>query len=62
MATAFTDDWKNSNDWLFGTRVNKYSLDRAKQIRECETHGRNYNIYSYVDNKVDFKVDVASNL
>eukprot|EP00825_Cyclidium_porcatum_P025241 TRINITY_DN27492_c0_g1_i1.p1 TRINITY_DN27492_c0_g1~~TRINITY_DN27492_c0_g1_i1.p1 ORF type:complete len:288 (+),score=31.28 TRINITY_DN27492_c0_g1_i1:218-1081(+) len=54
---GFMQQYKNSQDRLFGAYVNNYSLQRADYIRKCETRERNYDIIGNFDNKIDIKQD-----
>lgn len=53
----FINKWSDTNNRLFGAEAKEYSIKRAQYLREKETYNRNYNIMSYVDNKVEFKKD-----
>ena len=40
----YTENWKNSQDRIFGLKTLKYSSIRADFLAKCENGGKNYNI------------------
>lgn len=49
--------WKNSADRLFHQPSEKrYSVERAKHLREQETKGRDWNFLGFTNNTIDIKV------
>lgn len=53
----FMQQYKNTQDRLFGAFVNNYSLQRADYIRKCQTRERNYDIVGNFSNNIELKKD-----
>jgi len=53
----FYKEYQDSQDRLFGAIPNKYSVNRAENIMNCENKGKNWDIISWKINDFKLKVD-----
>lgn len=53
----FYQNYLGTQDRLFGSAPNKYSLNRAEHIMNCENKGKKWDIISFKTNDIQLKVD-----